>query len=178
MPARLSSMDVLDENTANGDSALDGNTADRRRSGRVVKKPELYAPTAQRAQDAGRGKRKRGKPAGDEENEDTGLDHSGHTSEEGSDDATEGEADDEELKQKSRRTNLAKKKRKQPLTKKTKTATRTSTLPLRTMTKKPQPKTRKPGQADRGAAGAAHDLYGMLRSSRFFICHHPLKTAM
>lgn len=183
MPARLSSMDLLEDNTltANGDApAEDDHTSNRRRSGRVMKKREVFKPAAQEAQGGGRGKRKRAQQGADNnENDDPEGDPAADSDKESNADEGEDEADAEDVTEKRRKAKApktAKKPRGRPAAKKAKTtAPKTSVLPLRTVPRKPQVKPRSARGKGSSPADTAQGLYGMLSFHRFTLWL-PLKT--
>ena len=105
--------------TSEGDNVA--SPAARRRSGRVSKKPEKFAPASS---PSGSAKRKRGN-----EN-DSGVDTDEAEDEEDAEESSEGEPDDEEVKarQRKRKTNAAARK---PATKKPKTNGESVSLAIR-----------------------------------------------
>ncbi|KAF9700282.1 hypothetical protein EKO04_001807 [Ascochyta lentis] len=98
----------------------------RRKSGRVTKKPEKFTPGAS---PAGSSKRKRGDDNNNNDNNDSGVDADETTSEE-EDDSTEGEPDEEELRERRRKTK-GKTPAKRPAPKKAKTNGKSVTLAMR-----------------------------------------------
>lgn len=164
MPARLSSMDLPEDNTlmVNGDALAEDNHASFvRRSGRVVKKREVFAPaTVENVPGGSKGKRKR-----TEQNQGLEEDPADESGEETTADEAEEEADAEEAKEKRRKAKTSKKTRGRPAAKKPKTTTpRTSTLPLRTVARKPQAKPRTARRKEGSPGNTAQGLYGTFYS--------------
>ncbi|KAI9793919.1 MAG: hypothetical protein M1816_007171 [Peltula sp. TS41687] len=152
---------------ANGDALIeDDHTSNQRRSGRVVKKREIFTPPAQKAQGGGRGKRKRTEQDADNEDENNDLeedpvDESGEESVEDED-----EPDAEEIKEKKRKAKSSKKPRVRPAAKKPKTtAPKTSVLPLRTVARKPQAKPRAARRKESSSDDVVQGLYADVFSS-------------
>lgn len=102
----------------------------RRKSGRVTKKPEKFTPGAS---PTGAAKRKRG------DDNDSGVDADEATSEE--DESTEGEPDEEELRER-RRNTKSKAPAKRPAQKKAKTNGKSVTLAMRPATGAPKKSSR------------------------------------
>jgi cohesin complex subunit SA-1/2 len=121
-----------------------------RKSSRVIRKPQLYAPSSP----IGSAKRKRAT------NEDDAADGADDASE--SDDEDESEPDEEELKERRRQArknkSTPKKAPKKPAAKKPKTNGETVTLPLRTTASKP--KKAKKAKARESSMNEADGLYG------------------
>ncbi len=148
MPARLSSMELSDPESSHA--------TNRRKSGRAVKKPDFFQedPTTPSTNSA---KRKRADRAV-EDDEDIGEDASGEESVEDSD----GEADEEELKEKRRRASKAKKGQSKPAAKKPKTVNGMGKLAIRPapngVKKTSRPRKPPPRQS---AVEEVDGLYGM-----------------
>ncbi|KAF2838216.1 hypothetical protein M501DRAFT_1011829 [Patellaria atrata CBS 101060] len=149
MPARNSSMELSSEPDAQS-------TATRRKSARVVRKPQVYAASSP----AGSTKRKRD---GAEESEDEEAEDD---EEEPVEESEEGEPDEEELREKRRKArSRPKPPSKKPAPKKTKTNGETVSLAIRPVSKpagskaanKPRPKKAKP--LNDGAAEEAGGLF-------------------
>ena len=142
MPARLSSMEISspDPDTQTG--------ATRRKSGRVVKKPEFLAASSP----TGSAKRKRTKQ--DEGDVDIGDD-----TEEEVDDESEGEPDEEEVREK-KRAKKGKKAARKPAPKKSKTNGETVSLAIRPAAGGKAKKPRKARPLKNAAAEEAEGLYG------------------
>jgi hypothetical protein len=148
MPARLSSMDLSDDNSstpraaANGYApapalANDDNATNRRKSVRVVKKPKLFV---QEPAVPMRAKRKRGEAQveDDASGKEDDLDEDDDEDED-EDEESEGEADAEELKEE-RRKNAAKRKARAPLKPAAKKVKKTRAAPGPVAKKTPVPK--------------------------------------
>lgn len=132
------------------------NAINRRKSGRAVKKPELFQDDPATLS-AGSAKRKRADRAGGED-EDMGDD----ASDEDSVDESDGVADEEELKERRRRSRRAKKVQSKPVAKKPKTVNGMGKLAIRPapngVKKAPRPKKSHPRPS---AAEETDGLYGM-----------------
>lgn len=149
----IMSADVLSSEAAD----ITSSAAPRRRSGRVVRKPEKFTP---RTSPVGSFKRKR------PEDVDSEADGETPSSEEDQSDSNESEPDEEELKEQRRRSKKSRPVAKKPPQKKPKTNGQVS-LPLRpsTSTKKKAPKPRKaPIRKSAVADDEADGLYGKFAS--------------
>ncbi|KAI9781494.1 MAG: hypothetical protein M1839_005909 [Geoglossum umbratile] len=171
MPARLSSMDLSDDNSSTPRAAANGyapadNATNRRKSVRVVKKPKLFV---QEPAVPTRAKRKRAEAP--VEDDASGKEDS--LDDDDDEDEDEGEADLEELKEK-RRKNPAKRKAKAPAKPAAKKVKKTRAAPSPAVKKTPVPKsangptseaTRKVrrGRAKQAGSGESGEgLYGEL----------------
>ena len=143
MPARLSSMEI----SSPGSDTQTGAT--RRKSGRVVRKPEFLAASSP----TGSAKRKRT----EQDEEDVGM--GGDTSEEEVDDESEGEPDEEEVREK-KRAKKGKKAARKPAPKKSKTNGETVSLAIRPAASGKAKKPRKARQLKNAPAKEAEGLYG------------------
>lgn len=129
----------------------------RRKSGRAVKKPEFFQEDAN-AHSNNSGKRKRVDQA---EVEDEGI--ASDASGEDSVDESDGQADEEELKEKRRRAPKAKKVQRKPAAKKPKTVNGMGKLAIRPVpngVKSTAPRLKKQPRARPSAAQATDGLYG------------------
>ncbi len=162
MPARLLSMDIPDSHTweRNNSPASANSGMDRRRSGRITKKPQNVAPAAFTARDGGSTKRKRGQPKPTAENSDTEERSSGGESVESvnvdSDEETYGETIS-----KRRKGSAPKKAQSRPVPKKSRVAGATkNVLPLRTASTKPASKARRSRKLHSTTEKETEGLYG------------------
>ncbi|KAI9884701.1 MAG: hypothetical protein M1823_003519 [Watsoniomyces obsoletus] len=140
--------------TPSEDGLVNGSFATRR-SGRVVRKPQFLVPESQEPNSRGGGKRKRSEQIeGDDDDEN-------HGSDEGSSLTSAPESDDEaDLKDINWKGGNTKKTPKVPKAKKAKTGTlKTSTLPLRTKTKKPAARTARAAPRASNASRTSDGLY-------------------
>ena len=135
----------------------------QRRSGRTVKRPGRYAPTVQLT----RGKRKRPEDAeSDEDDDNPSSDDSELSSSESPDEEPDFKTNGKRTgnpaghKLSRKRTNVKKK---------IKTGAATTTLPIRTVTRKPGSKSRKPVARRSAAAGDDEGLFGISRLSHTLI---------
>lgn len=128
MPARLSSMELSDPITPESHPGAD-HAPNRRKSARTRQKPVLLQDDVVASRSSiVNGKRKRG------DNEGEGATDSGHDllGEESSPSESDGDPDEEELKEKRRRASRAKRAQIKPAAKKSKTiGVKTASLPVR-----------------------------------------------
>ena len=143
MPARLSSMEI----SSPGSDTQTGAT--RRKSGRVVRKPEFLAASSP----TGSAKRKRTEQDGED------VDMGDDTEEEEVDDESEGEPDEEEVREK-KRAKKGKKAARKPAPKKSKTNGETVSLAIRPAAGGKAKKPRKARPLKNVAAEEAEGLYG------------------
>lgn len=150
MPARLSSMELSDPGSSHA--------INRRKSGRAVKKPDFFQEDASTHSNyTGKRKRVDGAEAEDE-------DMVGDASADGSVDESDGQADEEELKEKRRTAPKAKKVLSKPAAKRPKTVNGMGKLAIRPApngVKKAAPRPKKQPRARQSAVQDADGLYGM-----------------
>ncbi|KAF2126424.1 STAG-domain-containing protein [Dothidotthia symphoricarpi CBS 119687] len=145
---------------SSADVASDGEIASstaRRKSGRVSKKPQKYAPGSSPGAST---KRKRG------DDDDSGVDANEALSEEEDEESSEGEPDEEELRER-RRKQKSKARAKKPAPKKAKTNGKTVSLAIRPATSVSKKATKKPRKAAVRKSTLAEDAPGGLYADVF-----------
>lgn len=156
MPGRVSTtMEALDDvpsspiSDAPAALSVDENATNRRKSGRVSKKPAVYSPPPMVSQNGTHGKRKRVAEDGEAGDDGDGASVEGSDEEEEDEEESESEPDEEEVKAKKKRSAVAKKAHAKPAAKKPKTKASVGgkTLAVRSAFTRPPPRARGPRTA-------------------------------
>jgi cohesin complex subunit SA-1/2 len=157
MPARLSSMEISEPDATSGAGDTTTTPANRRKSGRTIRKPDLFAEDnfAGSVLESSSAKRKRAQQAANANDDD------GDDDEEVSEEETEDEADEEEIREKRRVS-----KQKKPAAKKQKlvngTGPQLAIRPPPNRQKAPKSSKAKAPRVRKSQAGDANSLYGKI----------------